>query len=313
MPMTAEGIAPQPPPATTPAAVPDLAAVVLALGAPDEAIDAVRSLLAQDPPVEIVVVNSGSGGMATKLRAAGIDVPVIESEERLYAGGARNLGIAATRAPYVGFLAADCRAAPGWSRHRLDAHRAGAAAVASAVIPSHPRNPFAWASHLALFRRRLPRIAVKNAALYGASYDRALFAEYGLFRAELRVGEDTEFHQRLRAEHAPQWVPKVQAIHTSPTTLSALVRDQYGRGVRASDSSWSVSGKRIPYGPRWAYVQVRSTIRMSPRIVSRKDRRIVRIAWLLLPLAVGAYALGGATANRRRDSAAGRPPATPSA
>ncbi len=34
----------------------------------DEAIAAVRSLLEQDPPLEVIVVNSGGGGMAEKLR-----------------------------------------------------------------------------------------------------------------------------------------------------------------------------------------------------------------------------------------------------
>ncbi len=297
--MTAEGIAPHPIGATT--ATAELAGIVLALGAPDEAIDAVRSLLAQDPPVEVVVVNSGGGGMAAKLRAASIAVPVVEREDRLFVGAARNLGIAATRAPFVGFLAADCRSAPGWSRHRIEAHRRGAAAVASAVIPSHRRSPVAWVSHLALYRRRLPRIAPNNAALYGASYDRALFAEYGLFREDLRVGEDTEFLARLRPEHRPVWAPKVRAIHKSPTSIAALLRDQYARGLRASDSSWNVSGRRIPYGPRWTYLQVRSTIRMSRRLATKGDRRAVRIAWLLLPVAIGVYAFGGAVANRRRD------------
>ncbi|MBN9022314.1 MAG: hypothetical protein J0H08_09525, partial [Rhizobiales bacterium] len=153
---------------------------------------------------------------------------------------------------------------------------------------------FAWASHLALFRRRLPRIGRQRAALYGASYDRALFDEYGLFRGELRVGEDTEFRARLRPEHVPVWTPEVQAIHTSPTSFTAMLRDQYARGRRASDSSWIVSGRRIPYGPNWAYVQVRTTIRMSRRAAGRKHKRTVRLAWLFLPFAVGAYALGGA-------------------
>ena len=47
--------------AGSPAHCPELAAIVLALGAPASVIDSVRSLLRQDPPVEIVVVNSGGG------------------------------------------------------------------------------------------------------------------------------------------------------------------------------------------------------------------------------------------------------------
>ena len=80
--------------------VPDLAVIVLALGAPEEAVDAVRSLLTQDPPVEILVVNSGGGGMAKRLAAHGIDVQVIERKERLFVEAARNVGIRAS----------DCRA-----------------------------------------------------------------------------------------------------------------------------------------------------------------------------------------------------------
>jgi len=44
-----------------------LAVVVIALSAPEETVDAVKSLLKQKPQVEIVVVNSGGGGMAKVL------------------------------------------------------------------------------------------------------------------------------------------------------------------------------------------------------------------------------------------------------
>ncbi len=242
--------------------------------------------------------------MSAPLREAGIDVPVIERTERLFVGAVRNLGIAATSAPYVGFLASDCTAARGWSHHRIRAHQNGQATVASAVVPSHPRSRIAWASHIALFRRRLPGVDRKDAAVYGASYERVLFATYGLFRADIRVGEDTEFHARLPKEHQPVWTPQVQAIHDSPTGLVQLIRDQYTRGVRASDAAWNVSGRRIAFSPRWTYMQVRSAIRLSRHAVKRRELPTVRVAWLLLPLAIGAYAMGGAAANRRRDRGA---------
>jgi GT2 family glycosyltransferase len=84
---------------TSDAGPPRLAVVVLALGAPVETVDAVKSLFEQKLRVEIVVVNSGGGGMAALLARHGIDVAVIEHEERLYVGAARNIGIKATRAP----------------------------------------------------------------------------------------------------------------------------------------------------------------------------------------------------------------------
>ena len=176
-------------------------------------------------------------------------MPVIERTERLFVGAARNLGIAATTAPYVGFLASDCTAARGWSHHRIKAHHKGQATVASAVVPSHRRSCIASASHIALFRRRLPGVDPKQAALYGASYERALFATYGLFREDIRVGEDTEFHARLPAGKKPVWNGRVRAVHASPTRLVDLLRDQYGRGARMSDSAPDYTRPSHPIRP----------------------------------------------------------------
>ena len=124
------------------------------------------------PPAEIVVVNSGGGGMAELLAQNGIDVKVIENKRRLFVGAARNLGIMATRAPYVAFLASDCLATPGWTRHRLASHRKGKVAVASALLNGNPRNIVAWASYLATHHRRLPGTPKKKTSQYGASYAR---------------------------------------------------------------------------------------------------------------------------------------------
>ena len=145
---------------------PQLAVVVLAVGAPLEAVDAVRSALDQKTPVEVVVVNSGGGGMTQLLVRHGLEVPVIERQETLYVGAARNLGINATSAPYVAFLAADCRATTDWARRRIDAHRAGAPAVGSAIENANTRNPFSWASHFATWSRRMQlHIFATNIAL----------------------------------------------------------------------------------------------------------------------------------------------------
>lgn len=209
---------------------PALAVVVIGLGAPRELVDAVRSLQTQDTRAEIVVVNSHGGDASRLLSGFGIDVPVHERPERLYVGAARNIGIEKTNAPFVAFLAGDCLASPGWVTERLRLHREGARAVASAVLPDRGDSRIAWAHQLLLFPRRLPGLPPNDALRYGASFDRRLFKEVGLFDESLRTGEDTEFVERLA--EPPLWAPGVVTLHRNARNVGELLKDQFARGRR---------------------------------------------------------------------------------
>ncbi|MCX5571135.1 MULTISPECIES: glycosyltransferase family 2 protein [Kaistia] len=222
----------------------DIATIVLSYRAQSNVIGAVRSLLEQGEPTGIVVVNSGGGSVRNVLRAEGIEVPCLDYRERLFAGGARNRGIAETSARYVAFLAADCRARPGWIQHRLAAHGAGARTVASAIVNSAPQSRVASAAHLGMFMRRLPRLPAEKTIRFGASYERSLFDEFGLFDETLRSGEDTEFLERLPAPLRPVWDGRIQTEHLNETRLLSLLRDQFCRGVRYGKERQQVFGAR---------------------------------------------------------------------
>jgi GT2 family glycosyltransferase len=280
---------------------PELAVAVLGYRREPGLVAAVTSLLRQEIPVELVVVSSGGGGAAEALRRAGHGaVPVIERDERLFAGAARNLGIGATRAPWVAFLAADCVAEPGWVRARLEAHRGGALAVASAITNADPESRVAWAAYMNEFHRRMPGARPGEVLLYGVSYARALFDRFGLFREDLCSGEDTEYNERLARRGVEiRWAPEVRTAHRHPTTLAALLADGYRRGRRQM-RAWRRLG-----GPRPARVLV-STVANVPRAAARSLRaagpgerlRMVAAAPLLLPL--GLAGAGGALAGALR-------------
>jgi glycosyltransferase involved in cell wall biosynthesis len=211
---------------------PSLAVVVIGLRAPATIVDAVKSLTDQCVPLEIIVVNSGGGDARALLAGAGLDAPVIEVPHQVFVGAARNIGIAATKAPFIAFLADDCLACPGWAEARIRHHAAGVGAVSSAMSNSHPRNPVACAAHLALFVRRLPGLPAELALRYGVSFERSLFDRFGLFDESMIVAEDGEFISRLPSELTPIWDPAIKTIHRNETRLMALIGDQYKRGYR---------------------------------------------------------------------------------
>ncbi len=277
------------------ASEPELACVVLALAHPPELIEAVRSLVDQEAPVEIVVVHSNGRGISARLAAAGFSSPrvaCIERSERLLPGAARNLGIAASRAPFIAFLAADCRAEPGWVAARLAAHRAGAPAVASAVTNLYAKNLAAWASYLALFARRMPGTPEPEALRYGVSYARDLFDRFGTFREDLRTGEDTEFHQRLGAQVPIAWAPEVRTAHRHPQRLSALWVDQFRRG-RRSAAAWSnLAGPSARRVAADALTRIPACLRIAWHGSRPGERAWIAAASLALPGAALAYAAG---------------------
>ena len=210
---------------------PVLACVILAVGNPDSLIDAVRSIVEQDAPVEIIVVNTGGGNPAASLAAADLNVTVVTHPDILHAGGARNLGIQHANAPIVSFLASDCMAQPGWARRRIEAHSSGALVVSSSVCSMFPKNIAAIAAHIVQRTRRMELIPQRYWLNYGCSYDRSLFLRFGPFREDLRTGEDTDFNDRLRRAGI-EFIsrPDVRTAHRYETSFWDLLRGHFARG-----------------------------------------------------------------------------------
>ncbi len=275
---------------------PELACGVLSYRDEPGLVDAVRSILAQGDPVEVIVVNSGGGDPASRLTAAGISVPVVSTGERLYPGGARNVVVDRTQAPYVSFLAADCIAEPGWVAGRLREHRRGAVAVAATVTNAEPGSRASWAAYLLLHNRLVTADSSQPHSLYGLSYDRRLFERYGAFAEDLRAGEDTEFNARFSGEHAIVKPPDVGTAHRYPTTTRAFIRDAFRRGRLQATMLGAIAGRR----PRSLLVATRAVLNVPHALrfvldAPRDDRGRLLGAYVLVMPGGLVYALGALT------------------
>lgn len=281
--------------ADMPEIAPEIAVVVLAIHAQPELATCVQSILGQSVPAEIVVVNSGGGDPEALLPKNVPNLRVVSVPDLLWPAGARNLGIRSTKAHWIAFISADQIALEDWLATRLALHRQGRNAVSGCVVNSHPRNVFAWASHVSLFVRRLPKVPKRQRLRHGGSYARHLFEKCGEFREDLRIGEDTEFNLRLQGPDKMAWSTDVQAIHLNPTNFRAMSKDMYERGKRYG-FHWSKSSDVTLV--RRVVERFRSVFPLAVRSVRGIDRVFVLAATPLILLCSVRFEMG-ADAGRR--------------
>lgn len=208
-----------------------MCAIVLSHGNEDCVLEAVDSLLGQDVELEVLVSHSG-GGPTPEMLKTRPGVGVVSSTARRLPGAARNAGVAATRAPLVSFLAADCVAAPGWAAGRLRRHEAGAQALASALLP-YRETPSARAMWLVEHAARMPLSRPGSGGLHGVSYTRELLLRHGPFPEDRLIGEDTYMNDRIAGSGVEiEWAPEVVALHRYPTSLGSALAQSFDRGTR---------------------------------------------------------------------------------
>ncbi len=262
-----------------------MAVIIIGFRAQSGLARAVASIRDHTPDAEIVVVNSGGGDVRRALAPHLPFIRLIEVMTPLFVGAARNIGVDASRAAYVAFLAGDCVAAPGWIAARLARHDAGALSVSTPVQSVNPRSVASAIAHALYFRLRDPKANPDLVVHFGRSYARTLLDGIGAFAPGLRVGEDDEFNRRVDAISQPVWTSDALTLHENPSSTFRLLIDTYRRARRAAVHLRALSGARVRGPQDWVAVRIADREKPSNDLI-RQNAGLGRIkmAWAALVL-----------------------------
>jgi GT2 family glycosyltransferase len=198
-------------------------------------VEAVRSVRAQTTPaLELIVAVDHNGALLDRVRRELPDVVAVENREQRGLSGARNSGLAATRAEVVAFLDDDAAAEPDWLAWLVAPYADPAViGVGGTVLPSWTEGrpsgfpaEFQWVVGCSYAGQPDEPQPVRNLIGANMSIRRSVFAQVGGFSAGIgRVGtlpvgcEETELCIRARQRNpGAEFVlePRARVRHAVP-------------------------------------------------------------------------------------------------
>jgi len=197
---------------------------------------ALRSLERQNysAAFEVLVVNSGGQSYRYRTGRPNMAVRVLDFEDRLWPGAARNAGLRAARGEIIAFMPADALATRSWLAERVAAHEDGADLVGGAVLNGRPHNVVARAEYLLEYSALMPnaRLLREQDIPHALSFKRHVFDSVGAYPEETTTGEDTIFNGRcLDAGLKAAFAPKAGLAHLGSKSLSEMWRHAFAHGV----------------------------------------------------------------------------------
>ncbi|WP_417280129.1 glycosyltransferase family 2 protein [Celeribacter sp.] len=151
----------------------------------------------QSAPCEVLVVNRGGGSAQSLLRDHLDLLRVIDVDENLTEGAARNIGVDASMAGHVVFLEAGVMPMRDWVERLHAAHLEGYAVVPSSVRPEDGASEAALAFWLWHYGAALPVADLSEVEDRPLSYARSLFDHFGYFPPGRDGGSANLFNARL--------------------------------------------------------------------------------------------------------------------
>ncbi len=202
---------------------------------------AIRALRNQSPPVGDIVISHSGEGDPTARFAGMAGVTVLHSPERLYAGAARNRGLAHVKTEWVAFVDEDIIVDANWHAALQAAIARGDAECISGSIdyaePGGYWGMSVWYVEFGSVHPYLARRPIVSGPSANIVIQRRLFESVGGFPEDWPRCQDTVAQMRLREAGARiAFEPSLIGFHMNVPGLKRMLRHMYvsgGYGAKA--------------------------------------------------------------------------------
>lgn len=252
----------------------DISVVIPAYGPGPHLERAVAALQNQSAPVSRIIISHSGEGDPTARFANKAGVTVLHSPERLYAGAARNRGLALVETEWVAFLDEDMIADAGWHAALQAAIARGEVDCIVGSIGSAASGGYwgtsLWFAEFGSVHPYLQPCFFSAGPSANLSVRRDAISAAGGFPEDWPLGEELVMQARLRERgHLIRFEPSVQAGHVNLPGFLYTLRHNYPLGRGSAEVRMAFPHLRGSRAVRWPVLSLGMWIARMAQIYGR--------------------------------------------
>jgi GT2 family glycosyltransferase len=194
----------------------------------------VIALRQQVPPIAKIIVSHSGPHDPTDVLSDFTDVTVLHSDQRLFAGAARNKGLRLAKTEWMAFVDEDVIADPGWHKALLGAISEGWTNIQGSIGVAARGGYWGMARWFANFHNIAPYTPARRIGVGGSlnmAVRRDILLSIGGFPEDWRMAQDVVTHYKLAAAgHELRFEPSVVARHVNLPGIRHMTRHLYHQG-----------------------------------------------------------------------------------